>query len=357
MPENLRSISDRCRRWFADIAFAFTLLVPAALPAAPVQGLYETVVPVADKTDKARIEAMRLALRQVAIKLTGDRQSPARIGDLLQAPQSFITQYRYRDLPQAGGTEVGGLWVHFDPDTLEQALVDAGLPLWGRERPAVLIWLAVQVGTEPVLVGGEDEKGFAPALKMHAERRGLALILPLLDLDDSGRISAVDVQQGNAGRIADASVRYNPETTVTALLSQVDETRWQGRFVLDMGGESTTYEAADPNPDAVLGSGMDSVADAIAGRYASASSAYGESSEVEIRVDGIGTADQYAEVQQHLRNLNTVTSLSVRLVEPDRVTFVLQARGGMQAVAESIALRRLLQPLGPAADGNYRLLQ
>lgn len=342
-------------------ALALALLLSAPAPAAVVPGLYEAVVPVIDKTEKARMEGMQEALRQVIVKLTGDRGAPARAAALLRDTQRLVVQYRYQDIaptaPDGAGTPLPGVWVQFDRATLERALAQSGLPLWGRERPAVLVWLAAETDGTTVLAGSGDTAGYAPALKRHAERRGLPLVLPLLDLDDQVRISADDVRQGSMTRVQEASIRYGTEATATALLSRAGESLWRARFVLDFNDQAVDWSVQGSAPEALIGEGIDHIADALAVRFARTGAAAGSESAVQLLVEGIGTAEQYADVQQYLKSLNTVTAVSVRKVEPDRVTFVVSARGGMQAIADAISLGRVLQAVGNAGDGRYRLLQ
>lgn len=336
------------------------MLVFGRAGAVMAPGLHAGTVPVADKTEAARVGAMRAALAQVLVKLTGDRnvaKQPA-AADILRETQRYVVEYRYQTpaQPAATGTTPPplSLWVRFDATAVDQAVAAAGLPLWGRERPATLVWLVVEDGGTSTLVNADDTHGYVQVLQAQALRRGLPLVLPLLDLTDQMHISADDVRRNDADRIRVASARYQADATLAAVVSQTAPGIWQGSFTLYFSGQNSTWVAKGGTYDSVLGEGIDDVADALALRFAHAGTSATATS-VQLVVDGINNASQYADVLQFLGRLNTVTDVSVVRVEPDRVTFSLESRGGMQAISESIALSGMLQPEGTGADGHYRL--
>ena len=347
----------RLAPFHATFIAIFMLLTCGVAGAVMAPGLHEGTVPVADKSDAARADAMRAALAQVLIKLTGDRavakQPPA--ADILRDTQRYVLEYRYQNPEQSDGAASPlSLWVRFDATAVDQAVVAAGLPLWGRERPATLVWLVVEDGAEATVVNADDTHGYVQVLQAQALRRGLPLVLPLLDLADQTHIGADDIRRNDADRIRSASARYGADATLAAVVSQTTPGLWQGSFTLYFSGQNSTWVAKGGAFDAVLAEGVDDVADALALRFAHAGST-GPVGNVQLVVDGIDNASQYADVLHFLGKLNSVTDVSVVRVEPDRVTFSLESRGGTQAISDSIALSGMLQPEGNGVDGRYRL--
>lgn len=109
------------------------------------------------------------------LRLTGDAkalQSPALEG-VRQDPQQLVSQYVYE-----GETLV----VDFDPLTTENKLRQAGLPLWGANRPAILTWW-LNSSAEGASLVGDGQEAAAP-LQQAAQHRGLPLRLPLADLQE-----------------------------------------------------------------------------------------------------------------------------------------------------------------------------
>ncbi|MCE6983853.1 DUF2066 domain-containing protein, partial [Pseudomonas frederiksbergensis] len=69
-----------------------------------------------------------------------------------------------------------------DPGSTERALRQAGLALWGNNRPSILGWWLNDSAEGSSLVG--DGQGSAEPLRRAAQHRGLPLRLPLADLQE-----------------------------------------------------------------------------------------------------------------------------------------------------------------------------
>ena len=98
---------SRCRDAARPVVLVFLmccLLLPAGLPAATVDGLFEAEVPVQGRDTAQRNQAIQEALGQVLVKVSGYPDIPARpelAGELAQAPL-YVQQYRYLASEQSG---------------------------------------------------------------------------------------------------------------------------------------------------------------------------------------------------------------------------------------------------------------
>ena len=134
------------------LAFIVALiLVSPGFAANEVKNLYEAEVDVANKDAQTRSEAFGLALLQVAVKVSGRRGAGANpvVVEAVQHPDRFVQQFRYREIepPSAEDTAPGGqrlkLWVQLDPKAVDALMRDAGMPVWGRVRPSVLMLVVI----------------------------------------------------------------------------------------------------------------------------------------------------------------------------------------------------------------------
>ncbi|MQK16791.1 DUF2066 domain-containing protein, partial [Escherichia coli] len=66
--------------------------------------------------------------------------------------------------------------------TTENKLRQAGLPLWGANRPSILAWW-LNSGVEGANLVGDGQEASTP-LRLAAQHRGLPLRLPLADLQE-----------------------------------------------------------------------------------------------------------------------------------------------------------------------------
>ena len=99
------------------------------------------------------------------------------------------------------------------------------------------------------------------------------------------------------------------------------------------------------------------MADLFAGRFAVVSS--GASRPVLVQVVGLDSVEDYARVMLFLERLTAVQALSLERLEGDAAVFRLVLRGSTEALAESIALGRLLERnlAGSGAELSYRVAQ
>src|SRR3569832_1673191 len=132
------------------------LVAPRLLPAVEGTGLYEAEAPVMDQRAAARGDAARAALAEVLAKVTGDAGAARRppFQPLLQQAEQWLQRYQYRATP--GEPTAQSLVASFDREAVNQRIYEAGLPVWGSNRPQILLWLAVDDGGGRTLVGGDQ---------------------------------------------------------------------------------------------------------------------------------------------------------------------------------------------------------
>lgn len=178
-----------------------------------VSGLYQATVPVSDESAATRNPAIKQALLQVLVKLTGERNisKTSGIGPIIERPERFVQQFRYRQTTDAENQQAPTpeLWVQFDETALNDALRSYGLTVWGKERPSILVWLAHEDNQVRRLVSFEETPKYMTMLDQRAAARGLSLLFPLLDLEDTSRLSVSDVWGGFKEPIIAASTATN----------------------------------------------------------------------------------------------------------------------------------------------------
>lgn len=346
-------------------ALRFLVLMLCIAPAAHavrVPGLYEAEVAVPDQSNSARVQGVVNALRSVIIKLTGDRAAPekAELAPILRAADRYLQQYRYQEtelvpLPDAPVARELRLWVQFGQEALDRDLRGAGLSIWGAERPSTLAWLAIGDDSGWRWVGGNGSDGVLQALaEARARARGLGLIFPLQDLDDAAHLGAAAVAATDAAAISQASGRYHPDSVLAAAIDSPAPGSWRAHWTLLLGSETEQWSSDGGQLEDLLRGGIDVLADHLARRYAAAGAGT-EQGGVTLSIVAVDSAAGYARALHYLESLNSVTDVQVSEVVGDKVTFVLSAYGGADAVRQSITLGRVLDP-APGPDNTYRLM-
>ncbi|MEQ6342356.1 MAG: DUF2066 domain-containing protein [Gammaproteobacteria bacterium] len=342
----------------------FTLLMSSVMPgllsAAEVEGLYEAEIQVVGQGKAEQGEAIRAALAEVLMKVTGRRGVAAlpTLAPMFKRADKVAQQYRYRPLTedmariipvapsavQPPGKPVAAkgqvLWVSFDSATVNQALRQAGLPVWGRVRPATLILLAMEGQDQRTVLLGDSRPELQSIMENRARRRGLPVLLPQ-DAEAEGGVRFADVWSNARDALLKAAARGQTEAVLAGRLSLRSGT-WRVRWTFYQGGgEAVNWESVASAPQDVLEAGIDGAADELAKRFAQVLSDAAATS-VLMTVTNITTLDDYARTMNYLQSLAGVTEAAVVRVKADSVTFRVLTRSSDSGLAQSIALGSIL---------------
>jgi hypothetical protein len=333
--------------------------------ASQVTGLYSAEVPVAGQTAEQRTEGIVRAFAQMLVKVTGNRQiaqRPELQGDLPLAPR-YVQQYRYRllsdQVPAANltDTEEAGrlLMVQFDENAVQRLLRDRRLPVWGDNRPSGLVWLGFEGQGQRRVMRPEGDGQLLNVMTQTADKRGIPLMLPLMDLEDQAGVQVADLWGDFELNIRRASERYSPDLIVTGKLTQLSGGLWRAAWSLYHGQRVSRWQDEGTNPSLLASEGVERITDILAERYAPVAGE-GSLSRVRLRVSGVVDLKQYAGVGHFLQSQSSVEQAEILTAEPDSITFDLRVRGGVQVLEQGLALGGLIEPTPEQPDMSRELV-
>jgi len=317
--------------------------------AAKVSGLYRAEAAVAGVEANQRSEAIRQALVNVLVKVTGNRNIASRkalAGENKNASR-YVQQYSYQLAKDAEMASEGEpqrfLLVSFDRAAIDRLLRDQGLPVWSENRPSILSWMGVERQSRRRLMDSERDTPVRSALEETARTRGLPLLFPLMDLEDQGRLQVADLWGDFETNIRSASNRYRPDVILTGRLVQVAETLWRGDWRLYQGDQVSKWESETASQVEAAVSGMQHAADLLADRFAPVREQGGLST-VRLRVSGISSLDAYTRMGRLLDSQSSLERAVIVTVDPDAVTYDLHGLGGIQALEQGLEVGGVVEP-------------
>lgn len=204
---------------------AFSLLSVSSLTAvfaAQRVVVNEAYVEVSDQSQRTQQAALKKALRQVLVKMSGspDVLENAGVRAALRSPQSLLRSYRF-----SFDNSTTYYVAEFDQTKLTELLQREMLPLWGDRRPVTILWLAHDTADGERRVLDESfQSALSTSLKHTARERGVPLTLPLMDLTDTVNITTYDVWGRFVEPLRDASVRYAVDNIIGARVYKNDST-------------------------------------------------------------------------------------------------------------------------------------
>jgi len=326
--------------------------------------LYESQIAVANQQAQERQRVSPEILRQVLLKVVGDRTvlNAADLTPILSEAESLIQQTQYVHLTgmtdDTTQTDKLALLLTFNESGVNQALTNNGLPIWSKSRPDVMVWLAIDNGKTRRIIAADDEATiYTQSLKQSAARRGLPILLPIMDLQDQSQISADDLLSGLPSPIEQASLRYGAKiillARVTVLTKDVVQIGWESII----NGASEQWQSKGEISTS-LQAGIDEFTDRFARKFTQVviNQAH-ESSFLEI--NNVRNYADYSRTMDYLGNLQYVSDLQMVTLEDDKLAVTMQIKGDKSVFARTLAIEHVIEEEG--GDGasdvmRYRLL-
>jgi hypothetical protein len=324
------------------------LLAPLAA-ARVVDGLYSARIPVADRSDATLSRAVREGMSEVLVKVTGSRQALElpRLQQAVADARRLLQQYSYESSADGESLRVD---LRFDSNAVRALVIESGAPLWTANRPPVLVWLVVDDTAGRHLAGGEAWPGLRDSLRDAFARRGVPLLLPVLDGEDLRDIAPGQAWRQSLPALVQASRRYPAELVLLGRAAALSDGRWLGDWLLYDGARRDRAVTADAMPD-FIAAGVDMVADVVAGRFALASSAgEGGDSAGRIEVRGVRDFDDYAAIVAWLESLELIESADLEWLQEDRLSLRLKAQTDLQSLRPLIELNDRLRPTAQVGE-------
>ena len=321
------------RQAFARGAATLCLIFAActSAEAATVARLFESTVPLADRSEAAQAVALQEAMRQVLVRVTGQRNAayePA-LQPLVDDARRYVQQFRV-----VGSNQ---FFAGFDGARLERSITAAGQPLWGHERPGTLVWFATEDGARRLVLDARSDSELKLAIERSAAFRGLPLIWPT----NTAALGFNNVWKGSNDSLRATAAEYGADAVLVGRASRSSAGGWQARWTLLYGEESEDWRGS-------IDEGVHGAADKFAGVFA-IGGAQGDTA-VRISVSGIGDLGAYARVTSYLESLTLIRALSVDELSGDTVVYRAQVRGDASHLARAIDLGNRLTASQDGAD-------
>ncbi|TWI00313.1 hypothetical protein IP90_02859 [Luteimonas cucumeris] len=301
---------------------------------AGAQGVYEAEVPVNNQSESARDAGLARALAQVLGKLSGEGNVASRpgVGQELRRARDYVESYDYRQdegvSPTGAPTFRTTLIARFDPEKVDDMAASLGVPVWPSPRPKPVLWLAIDDGSGPRLVGLSKADAARSTLDRAIER-GYKLGLPTGSAAEQAAAGAI--WRGDTGAIARLSSRYNPPMQLIGKLyrAQGGKSGWMVNWTFVDGGKVLTQKSVD-GADArrVLASGADVAADALSRKYAR-QNAVGPAGTYRVAFTGVDSTDDFIRLSAYLQKLPVVRAITPVRATPGAIEYDLELVTGI----------------------------
>ncbi|MDH5485268.1 MAG: DUF2066 domain-containing protein [Gammaproteobacteria bacterium] len=333
------------------IRLILLFFVPLVSQATVVKQMFEVSLPVINQQKDIRQAAFEQAFSEVLVRVSGNSMAATEL-DIRQAHR-YVRQYRYLALenvveqpavkadeavPQPSHT----LWIQFDEGSIHKLLNESNLPIWGQQRPSVLLWLAVRDGRHRYILKQNDVSAIKEAVMVETRRRGLPVIWPAMDAKDTGIVSFADIWGNFWSPVQKASERYGVDAIMLGQMTWLNGS-WQVNWSLMMNQQSQNWTLQAVDLNVLMASGVDVATDQISSRFAVRENT-DTAGNLIVQVNGISQLGHYARVEQYLSSIALAKDVYAEKVENDGVQFHMSINGNADDLKRTIALGRMLVP-------------
>lgn len=273
----------------------------------------------------------------------------------------MVRQYRYQVMEQA---EIDAymkrtntlvepkykLWIQFDDGKIKQMLKASSLPIWGYQRPNVLVWLAVKDGKNRYVLKQSDESIIKDAVSEEAKRRGLPIVWPAYDAKDQQQLNFIDLWGQFWEPVKQASQRYGVDAIVLGRMNWVNGS-WQVNWSLLLEDRTENWQLTALDLGLLMGSGIGVATDHISSRFAVYAGGMNDEQLI-VRIRNLSNVKKYAEASRYLASLAPVKNIFVTDVRGDYLDFHVDLSGDENDLKRIIALGRVLLPDNTPLEQN-----
>ncbi len=337
---------------FFRIWLFLACIASSSVFAAQVKGLYEAEVPVAATDNSVLADAFKIGLQRVFLKTTGRKEvlGSAAVQDALANAGRFVQQYAFLENPRfQAEMDVSEfntpylIKVSYQKKALLGILSQSGQPVWGNNRPSVLVWLVLEEERNRRLVSGSEGELFVETMLASAQDWGVPIFFPVMDLEDTANVSVSDVWGGFLQPVQSASVRYQPDIVLLLKVSQLRSGEWLSQGTLASASQTAHFEYSVDDKALLAAGMMEWVTGSIADRYAvlRAEETVGE---VILNVSGVEDYDHFVGLLNYVSSLTPVTEVVAQRVAKDRVSLSVKMHGYTDKLQQYIGLDSALIP-------------
>ena len=319
-----------------NVLIVWFIFLPSSVLASIYTPLNFSQVPITNQSASAQNIAIKRALQNVLVKMSGSI-------NILQAPEvkALLNQSRaYVEATRFIGGNALTLEVEFNESKLQTWLKRNALPLMSDTRPDTLVWMIVDApsSSERALLSDNNSSRYHDMLYQAFDSRGLQVSLPLYDLTDLSRVNEIDIWGQFVDVIFESSRRYKPDYVV-ALKLYVNQTQnWQlDSFVkTESALQLASYTAAD-EATAIL-SFINDYAEMLAKEYAIDTTLFANNAQIKtlITIDNMRSLTDLAKVTAYLEGLNIMERITLQSQLGARSTFQASLLGQPEQLAKLV---------------------
>lgn len=335
---------------------SFLMTFTSTASARIVKDLFAATVPVENYTEQQRNTALKTALEQVLVKVSGNTHvtTVSQIQNALTNKNiaKQVQGYNYIEPRETDPQPQLQLHITFNENAIKNVLKNSGQPFLGRQRPAVLLWVLLSNNPGDPLKLIEDENATPLINAFHSafNIRGVPYVQPVVDLSLLQTLAHSQSGPMITSQLVAAAAPYDTDGLVIARIKRQSPMLWQADYQLRLGEQRLQWQNRGASIKEIARAGVNQIADVISNRYAQLQEAQQQHDVITVEVIGVDATEGFAKILQYLQALTSVDDVQASDLDGDTMQFSVTLHTSTQKFSEQIALDKFLQPVGETTD-------
>jgi len=331
------------------LALIVLLMVASTAKALEISNIYQVVIPVKEQSDSARWKASLEGLKLVLVRRSGSRKilSSKETSNAYKKVTSYLQKFEYSRLTEITDGYKYTISLYFEPRLVDDLIKQANQPLWDNNRPVSILWLAHEEIDQNsslfrrIVTENENENIINDLITKNSDRRGVPVILPLMDLEDSLLVSQSDVWGRFPEAIVEASNRYSIDSIIIGKIYQRNEL-WFGQFTYFNQTKNISFDFQSDSVEVIYQRMFDDLAEILCEQYC-VTQTVSAGHELFLEIENVTNFETFQKIKTYLYDLSAVRKVSVVNIHQDKILFRLSLLSHKNAVIESLRLNRRLK--------------
>ncbi|MFT6731927.1 MAG: hypothetical protein ACJAS9_000101 [Polaribacter sp.] len=314
-----------------------------------ISNIYRVDIQVKEQSNKARWQASLEGFKQVLVRRSGSNRilSSKQTIDAYKKVTSYVQKSQYSSNTELMSEYKYIISLHFEPRLIDNLIKRANQPLWDSNRPVSMLWLSQEETVENnppyrrIIIENVSEQVTNNLILKNSNRRGVPVILPLMDFDDNLLVTQSDVWGRFPEAIIVASKRYLVESIIIGKIYQRDGL-WIGQLSYFNESNNLSFEHQTDNVEMMYEKIFDSLAEILCNQYCVTQTAT-VGQELLIEIENITNFEAFLKIKNYIFELSAIRQVDVLAIHQDKLVLKLSLLSNEQAVIDSLSLNRQLR--------------
>ncbi|NQZ08103.1 MAG: DUF2066 domain-containing protein [Algicola sp.] len=306
------------------------LMLASSVSAIEVPDLYQASAVVTSQSPQARKISQRAAFKKVLVKVSGNNSvlDHPQIKRAISKAADYVRQFQFgrnEDNEQL-------LLATFDEAKINKLLRRESLPIWGKRRPSILLWMVGEDSDCAVrrVVSKESYGHLRSQIVKVSKDRGLPVLFPLYDLEDNQKVSVSDVWGHFYEHIKTFSLRYKTDSIVLSRFwyeadpddpEGNNDKNWKLEWRLFESDALVELKLIEGDLNQVLDQLVNNMADRYAAEYAVKVSNLDNAPRMIMTIRNVARVESLIEAEKLLLSFSAVADVLLKTVNNDVAEF------------------------------------